>query len=352
MKFSLLVITTIIGASLTSCKDGRPQDITSEVIIGNGQMPNATNDITGNFHIVFGSGDSIMYAASTDHGKSFSAPALVSVLPGLAASHMRGPQIAATSNGLTIIACNKEGDIFSYNMTDSGNWIKSARVNDTDTVAKEQLMALSGDKGNLYAVWLDLRDKHNKIVGAGSNDGGKTWSKNVMIYASPDTTVCECCKPSVVIEGNNVHVMFRNWLNGNRDLYLIQSSDRGLTFSNAQKLGTGSWALNGCPMDGGGLVVQDSKVQTVWNRRGKIYTCEPGKPEQQIGEGRNCTLEIADGKNVYAWIEKGAVICLLPPGEKKILGKGTTPVLKAIGNEQILCVWENENQIHSTILSL
>ena len=34
--------------------------------------------------------------------------------------------------------------------------------------------------------------------------------------ASPDTTVCECCKPSVVIEGNNVYVMFRNWLNGNR----------------------------------------------------------------------------------------------------------------------------------------
>jgi len=352
LRYCLLVITTIIGASLTSCKDGRPQDITSEVIIGNGQMPNATNDNSGNFHIVFGSGDSIMYAASTDHGKSFSAPGLVSVLPGLAASHMRGPQIAATSNGSTIIACNKEGDIFSYNMQNSGNWIKSARVNDTDTVAKEQLMALSGNQGNLYAVWLDLRDKHNKIFGAGSNDGGKTWSKNAMIYASPDTTVCECCKPSVVIEGNNVYVMFRNWLNGNRDLYLIQSSDRGLTFSNAQKLGTGSWALNGCPMDGGGVVVQDKKVQTVWNRKGKIYTCEPGMPEQEIGEGRNCTLETVDGKKVYAWIEKGAVTCLLPQSGKKILGKGTTPVLKAIGNEQVLCVWENENQIHSSILSL
>jgi Neuraminidase (sialidase) len=95
-----------------------------------------------------------------------------------------------------------------------------------------------------------LRDKHNKIFGAKSTDGGKTWGKNIMIYASPDTTVCECCKPSVVMKGNNIYVMFRNWLNGNRDLHIIQSTDIGLNFGQAQKLGAGSWTLNGCPMDG------------------------------------------------------------------------------------------------------
>jgi Neuraminidase (sialidase) len=109
-----------------------------------------------------------------------------------------------------------------------------------DTVAKENLMALSADGQNAFAVWLDLRDKHNKIFGAKSSDGGKTWGKNIMIYASPDTTVCECCKPSVVIKGNNVYGLFRNWLNGNRDLHIIQSTDGGLNFGQAQKLGTGS----------------------------------------------------------------------------------------------------------------
>ncbi len=111
-------------------------------------------------------------------------------------------------------------------------------------------MVLSADGQNAFAVWLDLRDKHNKIFGAKSTDGGKTWGKNIMIYASPDTTVCECCKPSVVMKGNNIYVMFRNWLNGNRDLHIIQSTDIGLNFGQAQKLGAGSWTLNGCPMDG------------------------------------------------------------------------------------------------------
>ena len=351
MKLIILTLTAFYGMLFTACKNKGEQKSPNSIIIGKGQMPNATNDEAGNLHVVFGSGDSIMYSSSMDQGKSFSKPEMVAILPELAASHMRGPQIAVSLNGLTIIACNKAGDIFSYIKTNSGNWIKAGRVNDVDTVAKENLMALNGDGHTLFAVWLDLRDKHNKIFGARSTDGGKSWSKNIMVYTSPDTTVCECCKPSVIVKGNNVYVMFRNWLNGNRDLYLIQSNNGGLTFNNAQKLGNGSWALNGCPMDGGSLVIKNNTVETVWNRKGKIYACEPGKPEKEIGEGKVCTLETVNGKNVYAWTEKGEVVCLLPQ-IKKVIGKGRSPVIKAIGKEQVMCIWENENEIHSTILNL
>ena len=89
---------------------------------------------------------------------------------------------------------------------------------------------------NAFVVWLDLRgNKRNKIYGANSNDGGRSWSQNILIYTSPDTTVCECCKPSVAMQGNNVYVMFRNWLNGNRDLYVIQSSNGGTSFAQARR---------------------------------------------------------------------------------------------------------------------
>lgn len=351
MKWILITISAFYGILFTTCKNQKEQESPTSGIIGKGQMPNATNDGAGNLHLVFGNGDSIMYSSSMDKGKSFSKPELISNLPGLAASHMRGPQIAATSNGLTIIACNNKGDIFSYKKNNAENWQPAGKVNDFDTVAKENLIALNGHDQTLYAVWLDLRDKHNKIFGARSTDGGQSWSKNQMIYTSPDTTVCECCKPSVIVKGNNVYVMFRNWLNGNRDLYLIQSNNGGLTFNEAQKLGNGSWALNGCPMDGGGLVVQDNSVQTVWNRKGKIYACEAGRPEKEIGEGKGCTLEIVNGKTVYAWTEKGEVVCLLPK-IKKVIGKGKSPIIKAIGKELIMCIWENENEIYSTILKL
>jgi hypothetical protein len=141
--------------------------------------------------------------------------------------------------------------------------------------------------------------------------------------------------------------MFRNWLHGNRDMYLIQSNDGGNSFGNVQKLGDGSWALNGCPMDGGGLTINTrNQVETVWNRKGKIYACEPGKPEIEIGTGRNCTIESAKG-NLFAWTENGEVIIRILQGMQKNLGKGQLPQIKRINDEQVVCIWENDKQIHA-----
>jgi len=337
---------------LYACQEDRPDVLSTTIAVG--QMPNVVKDNMGNFHVVYGNGDSVMYSSSSDHGKTFTPPALIWILPKLAASHTRGPQIATSASGVTIAACTQNGDIFSFVQDNTGKWKQGSKINDRDTVAKENLIALAGDGQSIFSVWLDLRDKHNKIYGAKSTDGGTTWSKNLMIYASPDSTVCECCKPSVQVKGNNVYVMFRNWVNGNRDLYLIQSTDGGTTFGQAQKLGTGSWVLNGCPMDGGGIAINNNNgnPETVWNRKGVIYACKQGEEEKQLGKGRNCTIESVNGKNVYAWVEDGEVVVLEPQGVKRNLGKGQLPVIKAITNDHILCIWEHDKQIYKTILQL
>lgn len=351
MKKYLLFVLAIYLLSSCTTKKTLEQD---SFVIADGQMPNLVKDNEGNIHLVFGMGDSLLYAYSSDQGKSFSTPAIVGVLPELAASHTRGPQIANTINGLTVIVCNDAGDIFSYSKAVPGNWNKSGRVNDVDTVAKENLIALGAEGAYAFAVWLDVRGNgQNKIYGSKSSDGGKTWSSNKMIYTSPDTTVCQCCKPSVIVKGGNIYVMFRNWLKGDRDMYLIQSKDGGESFGQAQKLGTASWKLNGCPMDGGSLAVNNNdSIQTVWRREGKVYSSIPGMPEKEIGQGKGCTIETVNGKNVFAWTENGEVVVVTPEGQKKLLGKGTQPVVKALNNDKVICVWENEMQIHASVLEL
>ena len=352
MKPAAFIVALFTALLFISCNEQKTKE-NDALLIGKGQMPNIAKDQENNLYVVYGSGDSIMYSFSNNEGKTFSSPALIAVLPQLAASHMRGPQIAFTTDGIIVIACNKPGDIFSYRKEDSGKWAPPVKVNDIDTVAKEGLMALCADGKTAFATWLDLRDKHNKIVGAKSTDGGKTWLKNIGIYASPDTTVCECCKPSVAMSGEKIFVMFRNWLNGNRDLYLIQSSDGGNSFGQAKKLGNGSWKLNGCPMDGGGVVINNTgEPETIWRRKDSIYACQPGQPETAIGEGRGCTIESVNGKNVYAWTKNGEVIIRKPRGMKINLGKGQLPLIKRINNEHILCIWENDKQIYSGIVNL
>jgi len=350
MKF-VSILFLALTFFLSGCQD-KALDVDSSVI-ALGQMPNIVRDNSGVVHLVYGNGDSILYSYSADKGKTFSNPALIAVLPELVASHTRGPQIAVTTNGLAVTACNGLGDIFSFTKDKSDQWSPTGRVNDTDTTAKENLMALAADGDIVFAVWLDLRDGHNKIFGAKSIDGGQSWSKNIMIYASPDTTVCECCKPSVAVRGNNVYVMFRNWIDGNRDMYLIGSSNGGDNFGQEQKLGSGGWALDGCPMDGGGLAIdKNGNPETVWNRKGVIYACEPGKEETVIGKGRNCTMESVNSKSVYAWIEDGDVIVRKSQGMKKNLGKGQLPVIKAVNNEHILCIWQNKKYIHKAVVEL
>lgn len=327
----------------------------SDKVAGYGSMPNIKKDNVGILHLVYGNTDSIFYEFSTDHGKSFSVPELAGVVPGLFSFAMRGPQLAVSNKGLVITATTKQGDIWCLVKNNKSGWSQPLKINDVNGSAPEGLMALDADRTNVFAIWLDTRNrkKGQAVYGAHSIDGGNTWSKNLLVYESPDQTVCECCKPSVLVKGNNVHAMFRNYVNGNRDLYLVSSANSGKTFGKAQKLGNGSWKLNGCPMDGGALTISDNgNIQTVWRREGAIYAAEPGKPEKQIGEGKICTMASVNENNVYSWIENGDVVVLLPDGRKINAGKGTMPMLEPVDKHTVACVWENEKQIHFALVNL
>lgn len=346
--FGLIVcFLSIVSASFSQNK------ISDEFIIARGQMPNMTRDKSNTIHIVYGNQDSVELISSRD-GITFTQPSLVAILPGLMAHSMRGPQIVAVDQGLLVTACTNTGNIYCYKSDASGKWRNTKIITQKNELAKEALMALSADGLKVFTVWLGVREPTGQsIYGSNSTDGGKTWSRNMLIYASPSGTVCECCKPSVVIKGDDVFVMFRNYIDGNRDLYLIKSSDAGKTFGKATRLGTGSWKLNGCPMDGGGLVIEkNGNPETVWRRENRIYSASPGRPEKEIGEGRGCSIETLNNRNIYAWSENGVVTVLKPDGMKIKPGKGNLPLIKALNDKQVICIWENENKICGIVFGI
>ena len=62
--------------------------------------------------------------------------------------------------------------------------------------------------------------RNQALRGALRPTAALTWSKNVLIYQSPDGTICECCHPSVAIDkSGRILVMWRNSLGGSRDMY-------------------------------------------------------------------------------------------------------------------------------------
>jgi hypothetical protein len=106
-------------------------------------------------------------------------------------------------------------------------------------------------------------------------------------------------------------------------------------------------------MDGGAIAIsQNGILQTVWNRKGTIYVCEPGKEETQLGAGRNCSMASVNGKNIYAWVQHDTVIVMKPGSPKINVGKGELPLVKDITDNRIICVWEEDKQIHRAVLNL
>lgn len=318
--------------------------------IGPGEQPQISTDNKGMIRIVFGQKDKIFCSTSKDQGITFSAPVLVAQVTDMHLGMSRGPQLASSGNYSIITAMDKSGSIHCFRLNHSSNeWKSMGTINDLKGSCPEGLMGIAADKkDNFYAVWLDTRTGNkNQIYFSSSSDNASHWSKNTLVYQSPDGHVCECCKPGISAQGSEVAIMFRNWVNGSRDLYLLQSTDKGKSFKGAQKLGMGTWKLNGCPMDGGGIFIDRSNtVHSVWQREGIVYYCKPGEMEANMGKGRTCSIT-GSGENTIISMETRDTLKVvrLPQKNEITIGKGSFLKSIILPDNRILCVWEQDNMI-------
>ncbi|MGF7218724.1 hypothetical protein GGR92_004903 [Spirosoma lacussanchae] len=346
----------LLSALLLLCFSGVfSQAIKSDLCFAKGHLPVVTSEENGIVHLVYGQDSTIYYAVADKQSYQFSPPVAVATLSQLVAGAKRGPQIAVTEKYVVITAVNRAGNLFAYSLDrQTGKWFPTVQINDVPEVAKEGFQSIASASPEVFhATWLDLReDKRNKIVMATSRDGGLTWSANRVVYRSPSGTVCECCKVSIAAIGDEVYIQFRNWLNGSRDLYLAHSADGGATFAPAQKLGSGTWQLNACPMDGGAVTLSPSgQPLTVWRRENTLFTCQPGQAEQAIGTGRNITAATGPSDTAVVW-DEGGIVWLKRNGNDPInLGKGQLPSV-ALTDQVAICVWEADGQVMMKIVHL
>jgi len=307
--------------------------------------------------LTYAAGNTVYFARSDNGGESFAAAIKVSDSGKLSLGMHRGPRVAITSNSIVVSAVvgekgkGADGDLVAWRSTDGGKtWSAGVKVNDVPGAAREGLHSMAaGGKNTLFATWLDLREKGTRLYGSVSRDGGITWSKNVLVYESPSGTICQCCHPTAVAgpEGN-IAVMFRNELNGARDMYVVTSEDGGKTFGPAQKMGDGTWMLNACPMDGGDVVINRSgSLSGVWRREKIVYLSAVGAQEKAIATGRDAT--VAEGASgVYvAWTGAEGVQAKVPnqPEPLTLDANGAFVRLLAIPQGKVLAAWESKGSI-------
>ncbi|MDQ6632709.1 MAG: glycoside hydrolase [Verrucomicrobiota bacterium] len=321
------------------------------------RQPQVALNSKGEIFIAFGKENSIYCVRSSDGGKTFSAPRQVATLKKLALGMRRGPRIVAFRDQITVTAISHDdGNFYAWTSRDRGNsWSDSAKINDAANSAREGLAALAGNsKGTLFATWLDLRNKKTQLWGANSTDNGKTWSKNALVYKSPDGSICECCHPSAIFSPDGeLHVMWRNSLHGSRDMFLATSRDNGKSFSPATKLGKETWPLNGCPMDGGGLAIDvTGKLIAVWRRKNSIFEIENNQAEILLAEsGMQPVAASRNGKLYFIWQEGSKLKLKSGSAPATILAENGSYAATVSGERFSVAVWESTANGQSKIFA-
>jgi hypothetical protein len=280
--------------------------------------------------LTFGAEDGLYFTSANVADLKFSEPVKIGSAGKLALGMRRGPRIASAGSKVVVSAVygqqgkGQDGDLLAWTSDDKGRtWKGPSPISDDAGAAREGLHGMAAStSGRFGCAWLDLRNGKTEIWFSESKDGS-TWSKNRMVYRSSTGSVCECCHPSVAYNGDTAYVMFRNSVSGFRDMYLASSQPDG-SFLTATKLGTGTWQLNACPMDGGALSSAGG-LRTVWRRDQTIYACEPGKPEVAIGEG------------VQAWRSGSGIVFLEKRNGRLIYeNKGQKKVLSENANDPVI----------------
>ncbi len=317
------------------------------------KQPQACIDTTGVVHVTFGMGDQVYYCKVDVSEKP--SPMAAFRVPNMSLGMRRGPRIAYADNAIVISAIGgqkgkgADGDVLAYRSLDAGqSWLGPVKVNDVEASAREGMHAMTASEdGTLWCVWLDLRSKKTQLYASKSEDKGATWSRNQLVYRSPDGSICECCHPSIIAAQNSVHVLFRNSLKGNRDMYLATLGNDGVTSSSVVRLGELSWKLDACPMDGGMLAMdKNNQLATVWRRDKTIVQSRPNSGfEFILGTGEQPWIA-SDGEKLHeVWTSKREGDLLLTSeginGRKLIGSNASFPIIVADQrSKSVYVLWE------------
>lgn len=307
-------------------------------------------------YVVYGTPNTVHVCISKDSGASFEPAWKVGAVGSLALGMRRGPRIAIVGQSIVITAIagekggGRDEDVVSWHSTDQGgSWTYDGRIHEVAGAAREGLHALAaGPKDELFCVWIDLAKDAPRICGASSaGDRLGRWSETRIVFADPDG-ICPCCHPSVAFDAKGrLYVMWRGHDGASRDMVVATSDDLGKTFSRPTKLGTGTWKLEACPMDGGALQVSGGRLRSVWRRESEIFRAELAGPERKLGAGEQPSLALGQDGEYFAWLERrGGSLMLLRPGEKdpiRIDEHANDPVLVSgpRGGAPVLAAWES-----------
>jgi hypothetical protein len=165
---------------------------------------------------------------------------------------------------------------FARSMDWGKSFSKSVEVEPSDKSGQGFFTMAVAPDGAVFVAWLG-RDRGQAGSGssalylARSANHGQSFEKSAKIA----TRVCPCCRPSIAFDSSkHVYITWRGVLDGDvRDMLLAASNDNGVSFAPAARVASDGWQINGCPHSGASLAVENGRLFISW------HTVKNGQPE-------------------------------------------------------------------------
>jgi hypothetical protein len=222
-------------------------------------------------------------ATSKDGGDTFESPVMISEAGAAVSSHgENSPTLAINGTQFYALWEQSRPDggtdlMFARSLRFGRKFEQPIRVTDKTTPSSNGFSYVAvAPNGDIYAVWLDGRERHGGDHGgshgssgvylARSTDRGASFGKNVQVAAN----VCPCCRPNIAFgHRGDVHVAWRTvYHNDIRDVVVATSADHGATFNQPVRVAFDNWKISGCPHSGPAMSVKGRRLYISWFSEG------------------------------------------------------------------------------------
>ena len=224
-------------------------------------------DLTNDGPIIIWRKDSTpkVLRASKWNGSSFSQPYDIctsDVLP----SSWDGPEMATKGDTIYVVftsTATTQSSIMLLKSFDGGtSFSDTIRVSENNPSHKFRMGNIKIDNnGNPIVSYMQylLNWSEPKQIVNRSTDYGNSFLGGVNASQSAPGEPCDCCKASLILDNDDIYLLFRNNNSNERNSYISKSTDGGLTFNLVSDLDDYDWIVNGCPATGPlGMVNSDS----------------------------------------------------------------------------------------------
>ncbi|HEY7095685.1 MAG TPA: sialidase family protein [Terriglobales bacterium] len=325
-RLAMLIALALLSPLLLATGCARRQSI----VVATLTNPSATGSLcpnqtlTGDGNVLLSwlepSGDSLALRFAIRRGQGWTTPKTVVVRKNFDKYAEAPPWVLMLPNGTLISVWAEQlppgkgkwpgNYLLSAVSSDSGqNWSQPVIIHSDRTDGEHSFGSLvSHDEDHAAIVWLDSRDyevKHTyRLMSAVISSSGSVSSETTV-----DDDVCTCCPTALISTLQGLMAAYRNHTSEEiRDIYTAREFSG--KWQTGQPLKGENWHINGCPVNGPSLAVNQQNVVAVW------FSSKEDKPSVQIAFSSNSGATFKTSTTLDSASQ-----------EKSVLGKTAVTVL-------------------------